>query len=678
MADELPGDFDVVVLGTGMPESIVAAALSRVGQKVLHIDRNEYYSGQWASFNLENINKWTKEVSGEHDLEHPTIDEDTILQPGETLSRLDLCVKGKTYFNIATEYHVSDEEPVLDKTDKSNESKNEKTENSSQVLPEETKDEDLNKESVTKSGEPAEQSKPNTETLPKQKSEETKPPQTEKIVEKESKKSWTATKLKKEWRKFNLDLAPRLLYCAGNMVELLISSDIAKYCEFRTVTRVLTFLNDKLEKVPCSRADVFSSKDVSMLEKRMLMKLLTFCADYTNHEDQYQDFADKPFKDFLKSQKLTKNICHFVQHSIAMVTDTVSTTEGLARTKKFLHSLGRYGNTAFLWPLYGSGELPQSFCRMCAVFGGVYCLRTAVSAVIHGADNKCAGVVLTNGQRVNCKYFIIESSYANPEDLKYKAKRHVNRGIFITDKSVLHTEDQQLSLMYLPDSDDGDRPTAVLELPPSSMTCPQGLHAVHMSRAGSGDIHPRDDLKAVTQKLFDSTDKEQPNVLWSMYFSQTYYEDLSRGERTPDNIILLSGPGPEIDLNDIVTQTRQIFADIMPDEEFLPRPPNPEDIIYVDENEATVGESNQQSDFTEENKETGTEASTVTETVTDSQTDKTASNEGNESKETEEKKGTEVTSTPSDELTPYTDNSTISQSEKGKNNLSQEIQVDQS
>lgn len=71
------------------------------------------------------------------------------------------------------------------------------------------------------------------------------------------KKEWTKSALKKEWRKFNLDLAPRLLYCRGSMVELLITSDIAKYCEFKTVTRMLTLLNGKLEKVPCSRADVF-------------------------------------------------------------------------------------------------------------------------------------------------------------------------------------------------------------------------------------------------------------------------------------------------------------------------------------------------------------------------------------------------------------------------------------
>lgn len=36
----------------------------------------------------------------------------------------------------------------------------------------------------------------------------------------------------------------------------------------------------------------------------------------------------------------------------------------------------------------------------------------------------------------------------------------------------------------------------------------------------------------------------------------------------------------------------------MPGEEFLPRPPNPEDIIYVDDAENTVASESNQSDFT--------------------------------------------------------------------------------
>lgn len=62
-------------------------------------------------------------------------------------------------------------------------------------------------------------------------------------------------------------------------MELLISSNIARYAEFRAVSRVATCMDGKLTQVPCSRADVFANKTVSVIEKRMLMQLLTSCMD---------------------------------------------------------------------------------------------------------------------------------------------------------------------------------------------------------------------------------------------------------------------------------------------------------------------------------------------------------------------------------------------------------------
>ena len=40
-----------------------------------------------------------------------------------------------------------------------------------------------------------------------------------------------------------------------------------------------------------------------------------------------------------------------------------------------LTTLGRFGNTAFLTPLWGAGEMPQAFCRLAAVNSGIYLLR---------------------------------------------------------------------------------------------------------------------------------------------------------------------------------------------------------------------------------------------------------------------------------------------------------------
>lgn len=63
-----------------------------------------------------------------------------------------------------------------------------------------------------------------------------------------------------------------------------------------------------------------------------------------------------------------------------------------------------------------------------------------------------------------------------------------------------------------------------------------------------------------------------------------------------------------------------MFKKILPDEEFLPKAPNPEDIIYVDDSEAQVADGNDQSEFLDkENSEGGSQEiekseSSVTET----------------------------------------------------------------
>ncbi|KAJ2391037.1 ferroxidase fet3 [Coemansia sp. RSA 2611] len=56
---ELEGEeFDVVVLGTGLEESIVASEAAAAGHKVLHVDRNPYYGGDYACFSLAMFIEW--------------------------------------------------------------------------------------------------------------------------------------------------------------------------------------------------------------------------------------------------------------------------------------------------------------------------------------------------------------------------------------------------------------------------------------------------------------------------------------------------------------------------------------------------------------------------------------------------------------------------------------------
>lgn len=47
--------FDVLVLGTGLPESLLAAAAAKAGKSVLHLDADDYYGGDYAALPLPQL-----------------------------------------------------------------------------------------------------------------------------------------------------------------------------------------------------------------------------------------------------------------------------------------------------------------------------------------------------------------------------------------------------------------------------------------------------------------------------------------------------------------------------------------------------------------------------------------------------------------------------------------------
>lgn len=80
----------------------------------------------------------------------------------------------------------------------------------------------------------------------------------------------------------------QLLYARGDLVELLISSNICRYAEFRAVDKVTTIIQGIVKAVPCSRSDVFTTKDVSVVEKRFLMKVLQACVTYNDDSEEFK------------------------------------------------------------------------------------------------------------------------------------------------------------------------------------------------------------------------------------------------------------------------------------------------------------------------------------------------------------------------------------------------------
>ena len=56
---------DILILGTGLVESILAAALAWQGVNVLHIDRNSHYGDTCSTLTIDQLKKWCMEVNAD-------------------------------------------------------------------------------------------------------------------------------------------------------------------------------------------------------------------------------------------------------------------------------------------------------------------------------------------------------------------------------------------------------------------------------------------------------------------------------------------------------------------------------------------------------------------------------------------------------------------------------------
>ncbi|XP_062868192.1 rab proteins geranylgeranyltransferase component A 1 [Trichomycterus rosablanca] len=591
-ADNLPSEFDVIILGTGLTESVIAAACSRVGQKVLHLDRRNYYAGNWASFTFNGLLSWIEEYKTQQEVSDTESGQDwgDHIKEGEEvmlLSSVDSSISNLEVFSYASEEPEEEEEPktpainTLPKTDEEI--------NGSHIEAQESVSPDTGSE-----GDAGAQHVENEQTSEKEpgQSEETEIKETT-VSSPPVRKKMTYSKLVKEGRRFNIDLISKLLYSRGLLVDLLIQSNVSRYAEFKNIGCILTCRNGKVEQVPCSRADVFGSKQLTVVEKRMLMKFLTFCLDFEQHPEEFTDFLQKSFSEFLKNKKLTENLCHFILHSIAMVSPDAQTEEGLKATQHFLRCLGRYGNTPFLFPLYGLGEIPQCFCRMCAVFGGIYCLRHSVRClVVDKESGKCKAVIDTHGQRMSCNHFVVEDGYIRDEQRTQKEYRQISRAVLITDRSISPSEsDQQISLVTVPPADPSSPAVRMVELSSSTMTCMPGTYLVHLTCSSSGSAY--EDLAPVVSRLFHipsspgeelvqgAEERDKPEVLWVMYFNMRDTSGLdSNCYSLPSNVHVCTGPDASLGNDYSINLAKSVFNQLLPDEEFCPPAPNPEDIIY--------------------------------------------------------------------------------------------------
>lgn len=94
---------------------------------------------------------------------------------------------------------------------------------------------------------------------------------------------------------------------------------------------------------------------------------------------------------------------------------------------------------------------------------------------------------------------------------------------------------------------------------------------------------PKSDIEPYEQLLFD--ENEEHDVLWSMYFNIPSCCQCSDAVKLPTNTYVACGPYFELDYDESIRAAKKLFTQIYGmDDEFLPRAPDPEEIIIEGDN----------------------------------------------------------------------------------------------
>ncbi|KAH8597982.1 GDP dissociation inhibitor-domain-containing protein [Bisporella sp. PMI_857] len=89
-------NWDVVIEGTGLRQSLLALALSRSKKKILHLDKNEYYGSSDAAFSLQEADEWVEKLATE-----------SSTQPFQNASSWKLMAEGEQKLSFSRAYTLT-------------------------------------------------------------------------------------------------------------------------------------------------------------------------------------------------------------------------------------------------------------------------------------------------------------------------------------------------------------------------------------------------------------------------------------------------------------------------------------------------------------------------------------------------------------------------------------------
>jgi len=121
--------------------------------------------------------------------------------------------------------------------------------------------------------------------------------------------------------------------------------------------------------------------------------------------------------------------------------------ETVEKIELYFSSISQYGQSPFIYPIFGLGGLPEGFSRLSAIHRGVYMLSKQVDDFVYDEAGKVIGVT-SGGETAKCKMVICDPSYAKPE--KTRVVGQVIRSICLLNKPIHDTKDSCSCQIIIP------------------------------------------------------------------------------------------------------------------------------------------------------------------------------------------------------------------------------------
>ncbi|NXD88612.1 GDIB inhibitor, partial [Halcyon senegalensis] len=253
-------------------------------------------------------------------------------------------------------------------------------------------------------------------------------------------------------RDWNVDLIPKFLMANGQLVKMLLYTEVTRYLDFKVIEGSFVYKGGKIYKVPSTEAEALASSLMGLFEKRRFRKFLVYVANFDENDPRTFEGVDPKkttMRDVYKKFDLGQDVIDFTGHALALYrTDDYldqPCQETINRIKLYSESLARYGKSPYLYPLYGLGELPQGFARLSAIYGGTYMLNKPIEEIVI-ENGKVVGVK-SEGEVARCKQLICDPSYVSDRVTKVG---QVIRVICILSHPIKNTNDANSCQIIIP------------------------------------------------------------------------------------------------------------------------------------------------------------------------------------------------------------------------------------